>query len=126
MVVVARAVLVTSSAAAAMLVPTIGGEVSVTTCPALAPVWMLMVTGVPAVVLNSEIPLNLVFVRTSLICRVRFETSDCIALRSVVWNVPEAPWTASSRMRCSMFATSASAPSAVWASEMPSLALRMP
>ena len=71
-------------------------------------------------------PLNLVLTSTSSTCWVRFETSDCIALRSEVWKVPEAPWTASSRIRCSMFATSASAPSAVCASEMPSFALRMP
>ena len=68
-----------------MLVPSMADEVSVIVSPELAPVWMSKVTSVPEVVENSALPLNLVCVRTSLICSVSAVTSDCIAVRSDAW-----------------------------------------
>lgn len=52
--------------------------VSVTVSPLLAPAWMSIETSVPAVVLNSALPLNLTVLKTLPICSVSAVTSACM------------------------------------------------
>src|SRR3546814_6032995 len=69
-------------------------------------------------------PLNEVFLTVDTICVLNCSSSVWILAFESGPLVPLEAWTDNSRMRCSMLLTSPSAPSAVWASEMPSLALR--
>ena len=73
---------------------------------------------------SSLVPLKLELSVTRLISSDSWATSFCSAARSSALLVPLAACTASSRMRCMFSPIELSAPSAVWASEMPSLALR--
>ena len=70
-------------------------------------------------------PLNLVCAAMRVISDESAWYSVSMLARSDVPFVPFWAWTASSRMRCKASVTVASAPSAVCASEMPSLAFRM-
>ena len=85
-----------------------------------------MVLSAPSLPVNNDTSLNLVFVRTLLICVLRASISVLMFFLSLAEYVPFEDCTVSSRMRWSMLLTSSSAPSAVCAIEMPSLALRMP
>ena len=90
--------------------------------PARLPVCSRMFLAEPS---RSLMPLKLVRVATLSISDRSCTTSAWSAARSSPVIVPLAPWTASSRMRCSMLVTSPIALSAVCARLMPSLALRM-
>ena len=89
--------------------------------PASAPIWNSWPEKVPS---SSEVPLKLVWRATRSISLTSWSTSACRALRSESELVALADCTDSSRMRCRLLPISTMAPSAVWASEMPSLALR--
>ena len=69
-------------------------------------------------------PLNEVWLETRVISAISCAASASSEARSLALLVLLADWMASSRMRCRLLPTSARAPSAVCASEMPSLALR--
>jgi hypothetical protein len=88
---------------------------------ALEPTWKASVPKVPS---SSLRPPKVVVSAMRLISCCSCETSACSAARSVPDWLPLADWIDSSRMRCSSSPVSASAPSAVCDSEMPSLALR--
>ncbi len=90
--------------------------------PTLAPTWKVLVPKVPS---RMRRPLKVVCCAIREISAVRCCTSASSAARSEALLVALADCTASSRMRCRLLFSSASAPSAVWASEMPSLALRI-
>ncbi|MDT4833593.1 hypothetical protein FQZ97_672070 [compost metagenome] len=89
--------------------------------PALAPTWKVAAVKEPS---STFLPLNEVCLETRSTSSASCFTSACRASRSSSLLVALADCTASSRMRCSMSPTLPSAPSAVCASEMPSLALR--
>ncbi len=92
-----------------------------TVSPALAPTWKATAVNEPS---SSLVPLKLVCSDTRWISAFSWVTSAFSASRSVWLLVPFEACTASSRIRWRLLPTSASAPSAVCASEMPSLALR--
>jgi len=71
------------------------------------------------------VPLKSACLATRSISLTSWVTSACRALRSLAELVALEACTPSSRMRCRLLPTSFSEPSATWASEMPSLALRM-
>jgi hypothetical protein len=89
--------------------------------PALAPTWNACDWKLPS---SRLVPLNDVCIATRSISAVSCATSSWSEARSDAELVAFADCTASSRMRCRLSLTAASAPSAVCASEMPSLALR--
>ncbi len=89
--------------------------------PTLAPTWNVLAVKLPS---SRLVPLNDVCVATRSISALSCETSSWSEARSDAELVALADCTASSRMRCRLSVTEASAPSAVCASEMPSLALR--
>ena len=89
--------------------------------PASAPIWNRAPENLPS---SRLVPLKLVWRETRSISSTSCLTSASSASRSVVELVALADCTASSRMRCRLLPISTIAPSAVWASEMPSLALR--
>ena len=89
--------------------------------PADAPTWNTPPANEPS---NSFLPLNSLVLATRSISLINCDTSACMALRSLSLLVALDDCTASSRMRCSISPTLLKAPSAVCASEMPSLALR--
>lgn len=88
---------------------------------ALAPTWKVKTPLEPS---NRLVPLKVVWLATRLISFFNWLTSLCTALRSSADNDPLAACTASSRIRCKLSVMAPNAPSAVCASEMPSLALR--
>ena len=90
--------------------------------PELAPTWNPCV---PALVARMDRPLNFVVVSVRSISSASAWNSWSRLARSLVPLVELADCTASSRMRCSMSPTLPIAPSAVCASEMASLELRM-
>ena len=96
--------------------------VIVSVSPLLAPTWK--VCG-PAPAPTMAAPLKRVWVAIRVISAESCWYSVSRLERSPVPLVPFCACTASSRMRCSASVTVASAPSAVCASEMPSLALRI-
>jgi hypothetical protein len=96
--------------------------VTVSVSPLLAPTWK---TCAPALAPMIAVPLNLVCAAIRVISADRAWYSVSRLARSDVPFEPFCACTASSRMRCSASVTVASAPSAVCASEMPSLALRI-
>ena len=89
--------------------------------PALAPTWNTAPLKLPSSTLR---PLKLVVLATRSTSSRSCLSSDCSASRSLLLLVALADCTDSSRMRCNMSPTLPSAPSAVCASETPSLALR--
>src|SRR5450830_1705694 len=89
---------------------------------ALAPTWKLAVPMVPS---SSAWPLNEVVVAMRFSSEPSWPTSVCSAWRSLAELVAFDDCTASSRIRCRMSPELDSAPSAVCASETPSLALRV-
>ena len=89
--------------------------------PELAPTWNTAPVKLPS---SSLAPLKLVVLATRSTSSRSCFNSACSASRSVLLLVALPDCTASSRMRCSMSPTLPKAPSAVCASEMPSLALR--
>ena len=89
--------------------------------PALAPTWNCAPAKEPS---SRFTPLKVVWLATRSISETSWLTSACRASRSDCELVAFEDCTASSRMRCRLLVTSVSAPSAVWAREMPSLALR--
>ncbi|MCW0450866.1 hypothetical protein NB706_003700 [Xanthomonas sacchari] len=89
--------------------------------PASAPTWNSAPENEPS---SSLVPLKLVWLETRSISAASCLTSEFSAPRSVVELVALADCTASSRIRCRLLPISTIAPSAVCASEMPSLALR--
>ena len=96
--------------------------VIVSVSPLLAPTWN---TVAPALAPTMATPLKRVCAAMRVISADSAWYSVSRLARSPVPFVPFCACTASSRMRCSASVTVASAPSAVCASEMPSLALRM-
>ena len=90
--------------------------------PALAPTWNWAEIIEPS---SSFLPLNVVVSAIRVSSCLSWSTSDCREARSEALLVSLADCTANSRMRCRMLVDSCIAPSAVWASEMPSLALRV-
>src|ERR1035437_9421878 len=89
--------------------------------PWLAPTWNCAELKLPSITFR---PLKEVWVATRSISEASCETSCCRAARSEELLVALADCTANSRMRCRLSLTAPRAPSAVCASEMPSLALR--
>ncbi len=89
--------------------------------PAFAPTWKAWPVKLPS---SSLVPLNSVCVATRWISLISCCTSEFSAARSEAEFVAFELCTASSRMRCRLDPSSPKAPSATWASEMPSLALR--
>ncbi len=89
--------------------------------PALAPTWNLAEVKLPS---SSLVPLKLALPATRSISFFSWLTSCCRAARSSAVLVALDDCTASSRMRCTMSPMLPSAPSAVCASDTPSLALR--
>ena len=89
--------------------------------PRFAPTWNAFDENEPS---SRFVPLNCVCVATRSISDCSCETSCCSEARSDDEFVALADCTASSRMRCRLPLMEARAPSAVCASEMPSLALR--
>jgi hypothetical protein len=96
-------------------------EVTAIVWLALAPTWKFWALKEPS---SRVMPLNEVWPETRVISAINWLASASSEARSVALLVPLADWTASSRRRCRLLPTSARAPSAVCASEMPSLALR--
>ncbi|MNS86704.1 hypothetical protein D3C72_1206150 [compost metagenome] len=90
--------------------------------PALAPTWNSWLENEPS---SSLVPLNSDCLATRSISDFSWVTSACSALRSLAELVALEACTDSSRTRCRLLPISVSEPSATWASEMPSLALRM-
>ena len=90
--------------------------------PALAPTWNSWLENVPS---SSLVPLKSDCLATRSISETSWVTSACSALRSLAELVALEACTDSSRTRCRLLPISVSEPSATWASEMPSLALRM-
>ena len=90
--------------------------------PALAPTWNSWLEKVPS---SSLVPLKSDCLATRSISETSWVTSACSALRSLAELVALEACTDSSRTRCRLLPISVSEPSATWASEMPSLALRM-
>ena len=90
--------------------------------PALAPTWNSWLENEPS---SSLVPLKSDCLATRSISLTSWVTSACSALRSLAELVALEACTASSRTRCRLLPISLSEPSATWASEMPSLALRM-
>ena len=103
------------------MVRTLVARFSPIVSPTLAPTWKVAVPNVPS---STFWPLNEVCVAMRSISARRCCTSASRAARSDDEFVALAACTASSRMRCRLLVTSASADSAVCASEMPSFALR--
>ncbi len=91
------------------------------TWPWSAPTWNAWFMKLP---LSNGVPLKLVSSATRWISAFSSCTSASSAMRSELELVALRDCTASSRMRCRLLLISPSAPSAVCASEMPSLALR--
>ena len=89
--------------------------------PALAPTWNSWLENEPS---SSLVPLNSDCLATRSISAVSCLTSAFRAARSDEELVALADCTDSSRIRCRLLPISVSEPSATWASEMPSLALR--
>ncbi len=89
--------------------------------PESAPIWNSAPENEPS---SSLVPLKLVWRETRSISEVSCFTSAFSASRSLSELVALADCTDSSRIRCRLLPISTIAPSAVWASEMPSLALR--
>ncbi len=96
--------------------------VSESVVPVPAPMWKVSPPALPA---RIALPLNLVPTSVRSISSASCWNSWSRLARSPLPLVALADCTASSRMRCSMSPTLASAPSATCAIEMPSLALRM-
>ena len=96
--------------------------VTVRVSPLLAPTWKVCA---PAPAPTIAAPLNLVCVAMRVISADSCWYSVSRLARSPAPFEPFCACTASSRMRCRASVTVASAPSAVCASEMPSLALRI-
>lgn len=94
---------------------------SASSWPASAPTWKACPRKLPS---SSRVPLNSVCVATLSISRFSCCASASSAARSPGLLVALTACTASSRIRCRLLPTSANAPSAVCASEIPSLALR--
>ncbi len=90
--------------------------------PALAPTWNSWLENEPS---SSLVPLKSDCLATRSISETSWVTSACSALRSLAELVALEACTDSSRTRCRLLPISVSEPSATWASEMPSLALRM-
>ena len=90
--------------------------------PALAPTWNSWLENEPS---SSLVPLKSDCLATRSISLTSWVTSACSALRSLAELVALEACTDSSRTRCRLLPISVSEPSATWASEMPSLALRM-
>ncbi len=90
--------------------------------PALAPTWNSWLVKLPS---SSLVPLKSDCLATRSISLTSWVTSACRALRSLAELVALDACTASSRTRCRLLPISLREPSATWASEMPSLALRI-
>ncbi|MNI44073.1 hypothetical protein D3C73_984250 [compost metagenome] len=90
--------------------------------PAFAPTWNSWLENEPS---SSLVPLNSDCLATRSISDFSWVTSACSASRSLSELVALDDCTDSSRMRCRLLPISDSEPSATWASEIPSLALRM-
>ena len=96
-------------------------EVAVMVWLAFAPTWNWALVNEPS---SSLRPLNSVVLAMRSSSAVSWFTSAFSASRSEALLVALADCTANSRIRCRMSPELLSAPSATWASEMPSLALR--